>query len=96
MIDFYSDTQTRPTRAMRESILDIETGDERHDEDPKTLELCERVAGLFGMEKAVFSFIKKSNTSFHRLTPSGVKVEIHPASSPNFSASFMPFHVLSK
>lgn len=54
MIDFYSDTQTRPTRAMRESILDIETGDERHDEDPKTLELCERVSGLFGMEKAVF------------------------------------------
>jgi threonine aldolase len=51
---FYSDTQTRPTRAMREAALDIPLGDERHDEDPATLELCARVAGLLGMEAALF------------------------------------------
>ncbi|MCR9255267.1 MAG: beta-eliminating lyase-related protein [Alphaproteobacteria bacterium] len=54
MYEFYSDTQTRATRAMREAILDIELGDERHDADPKTTELCERIADMFGMEKAVF------------------------------------------
>lgn len=51
---FYSDTQTRATREMRASILDIPLGDERHDADPKTTELCERVADMFGMEAAMF------------------------------------------
>jgi hypothetical protein len=35
MTNFYSDTQTRE---MRESILDIPLGDERHDEDPCTVQ----------------------------------------------------------
>lgn len=54
MANFYSDTQTRASRAMRESILDIPLGDERHDEDPCTVELCARVAEMLGMEAAVF------------------------------------------
>lgn len=54
MHDFYSDTQTRPSRAMREAILDIEVGDERHDDDPSTNALCERVADMLGMERALF------------------------------------------
>jgi threonine aldolase len=54
MHEFYSDTQTKPTRAMREAALDAALGDERHDADPPTTELCERVADLFGMEAAVF------------------------------------------
>ena len=54
MHEFYSDTQTKPTRAMREAALDAPLGDERHDADPPTLELCERVADLFGMEAGVF------------------------------------------
>ncbi|MBW4975586.1 threonine aldolase family protein [Roseovarius mucosus] len=54
MHDFYSDTQSRPTRAMREAALDIPLGDERHDADPSTLELCARVADMLGMEAAVF------------------------------------------
>ena len=54
MTNFYSDTQTRASRAMREAILDIPLGDERHDEDPKTLELNNRVAEMLGMEAAVF------------------------------------------
>ncbi|MGD9295547.1 MAG: threonine aldolase family protein [Roseobacter sp.] len=51
---FYSDTQTRPTRAMREAALMVPLGDERHDADPCTTELCARVADLLGMEAAVF------------------------------------------
>ncbi len=54
MHEFYSDTQTKPSRAMREAALDIPLGDERHDADPRTLELCERVADTLGMEAAVF------------------------------------------
>lgn len=54
MHDFYSDTQTRPTRPMREAALDVPLGDERHDADPPTLELCARVADMLGMEAALF------------------------------------------
>lgn len=54
MHDFYSDTQTRPTRAMREAALDVPLGDERHDADPSTSELCARVADMLGMEAALF------------------------------------------
>ncbi|TCP42402.1 threonine aldolase family protein [Rhodovulum marinum] len=54
MHDFYSDTQTRPTRAMREAALDVPLGDERHDADPPTMELCARVADMLGMEAALF------------------------------------------
>lgn len=54
MHDFYSDTQTRPTRAMRLAALDAPLGDERHDADPPTLELCARVADMLGMEAALF------------------------------------------
>lgn len=39
---------------MREAALDVALGDERHDADPCTLELCERVADLLGMEAALF------------------------------------------
>ncbi|MEL6980384.1 MAG: threonine aldolase family protein, partial [Pseudomonadota bacterium] len=54
MLNFYSDTQTKPTRAMREAMLDAPVGDERHGEDPTTNALLERVADLLGMEAAVF------------------------------------------
>ena len=54
MHHFYSDTQTRPPKAMREAALSVELGDERHHEDPSTNELCERVAAMLGMEAAVF------------------------------------------
>ena len=54
MHEFYSDTQTRPTQAMRQAALDAPLGDERHDADPPTTELCARVADMLGMEAAVF------------------------------------------
>ena len=54
MIDFYSDTKTRPSRAMREAMLDAPVGDEQKGEDPTTRALEERVADLLGKEAAVF------------------------------------------
>lgn len=53
-INFYSDTQTRPSRAMLETALTAETGDEQSGRDPTTNALCERVAALLGHEAAVF------------------------------------------
>ena len=54
MIDFYSDTKTKPTRAMREAMLDATVGDEQKFEDPTTTRLEERVAELLGKQAAVF------------------------------------------
>ena len=54
MHNFYSDTQTVPSRTMREAILDVAVGDEQSDADPTTNQLCERVAKLLGKERAVF------------------------------------------
>ena len=54
LIDLYSDTSTRPTRAMRQAIADAEVGDEQRGEDPTTNALQERVADLLGKEAALF------------------------------------------
>ncbi|MEM7236900.1 MAG: threonine aldolase family protein, partial [Pseudomonadota bacterium] len=54
MHDFYSDTKTRPTCAMRETALSADVGDEQKGEDPTTEELCTRVADLLGKAAAVF------------------------------------------
>lgn len=53
-INLYSDTQTRPTAAMKEAMMAAEVGDEQHGSDPTVHALCERVAGLLGKEAAVF------------------------------------------
>jgi threonine aldolase len=52
-INLLSDTQTRPTPAMREAIARAEVGDEQID-DPTVNLLCERVAELLGKQAAVF------------------------------------------
>src|ERR1700753_1953513 len=53
-INLLSDTQTRPTPAMREAMARAEVGDEQIGDDPSTNLLCERVAELLGKEAAVF------------------------------------------
>jgi threonine aldolase len=53
-VNLYSDTQTRPTVAMRTAIADAEVGDEQRGQDPTTLALQDRVAELLGHEAAVF------------------------------------------
>jgi threonine aldolase len=54
VINLYSDTQTRPTAAMREAMAAAEVGDEQSFADPTVNALCERVAELLGFEAAVF------------------------------------------
>ncbi len=54
MHDFYSDTKSKPTRAMLETMVSAEVGDEQKGEDPTTNALCERVAQELGQEAAVF------------------------------------------
>jgi threonine aldolase len=53
-INLLSDTQTRPTPAMREAIARAEVGDEQIGDDPTVNLLCERVAELLGKQAAVF------------------------------------------
>src|SRR4029077_2851805 len=54
LVDLYSDTQTRPTPAMRRAVGQAGVGDEQRFEGPTVLELCSRVASLLGFEAAVF------------------------------------------
>jgi threonine aldolase len=53
-INLLSDTQTRPTPAMREAMARAEVGDEQIGDDPSVNLLCERTADLLGKEAAVF------------------------------------------
>jgi threonine aldolase len=53
-INLLSDTQTRPTLAMREAMARADVGDEQIGDDPTVNLLCERVADLLGKEAAVF------------------------------------------
>ncbi len=53
-INLYSDTQTRPTAAMREAIASAEVGDEQGGNDPSVNRLCAEVAELLGKEDSVF------------------------------------------
>jgi threonine aldolase len=54
VIDLRSDTQTRPSPAMREAMARAEVGDEQEREDPTVLELERRSAELLGHEEAVY------------------------------------------
>ncbi|GAC1490171.1 MAG: threonine aldolase family protein [Acetobacteraceae bacterium] len=53
-VNLYSDTQTKPSPAMKQAMMEAEVGDEQHGSDPTTLALCERMAALLGKEAAVF------------------------------------------
>ncbi|QCI63596.1 threonine aldolase family protein [Phreatobacter stygius] len=53
-INLYSDTQTRPTNAMKTAMMAAEVGDEQHGDDPTVHQLCDRMAALLGKEAAIF------------------------------------------
>ena len=53
-VNLYSDTQTKPSRAMKEAMMEAEVGDEQSGSDPTINALCERMAALLGKEAAVF------------------------------------------
>lgn len=54
MVDLRSDTQTKPTQAMREAMANAEVGDEQEREDPTVLELERCTARLLGQAEAVY------------------------------------------
>lgn len=53
-IDLYSDTQSKPGKAMRAAMAAAEVGDEQQGRDPTVTRLIERVADLLGKEDALF------------------------------------------
>jgi threonine aldolase len=54
VIDLRSDTQTKPSPAMREAMAGAEVGDEQRREDPTVLALEERAAAFLGQPEAVY------------------------------------------
>lgn len=53
-IDLRSDTVTRPTREMREAMMNAAVGDDVYMEDPTVNRLQDRAAEIFGREAALF------------------------------------------
>ena len=53
-VNLYSDTQTRPSAAMKDAMMRADVGDEQHGDDPTVHALCDRMADLLGKEAAVF------------------------------------------
>ncbi|MFT6719140.1 MAG: threonine aldolase [Sphingobacteriales bacterium] len=54
MIDFRSDTVTKPSKEMAHAMMEAPVGDDVFAEDPSINELEAYAADLFGMEKALF------------------------------------------
>ncbi len=53
-MNLQSDTQTRPTQAMRAAMMAAEVGDEQGGTDPTVTALCDRMAALLGKQAAMF------------------------------------------
>src|SRR3954464_9267167 len=84
-VNLYSDTQTRPSSAMRRAMAEAEVGDEQRFEDPQVTELCSRVASLLGFEAAVFlpSGTMCNEIAFRLHTrPGGDEVILHREAHP--------------
>jgi threonine aldolase len=54
MINLFSDTQTKPSLAMRRAMADAEVGDEQRRQDPTVIQLEEMTASLLGKESGLF------------------------------------------
>ena len=52
--DLRSDTVTKPTKGMLDAMLTAQVGDDVYKEDPTVNALEERIASMFGKEKALF------------------------------------------
>ena len=89
-VNLYSDTQTRPTPAMRRAMVEAEVGDEQRLLDPTVNRLQERVAELLGHQAAVFlpSGTMCNLIAFRlHLRPGGDEVILDRTSHPvNFEA----------
>jgi threonine aldolase len=54
VIDYRSDTVTKPTAGMMDAMMHAQVGDDVFGEDPSINELESLTAGMFGMEAAIF------------------------------------------
>ena len=54
MIDFRSDTVTKPTKEMRIAMMDVLVGDDVYEDDPTIKELGNLAASMTGFEAALF------------------------------------------
>ena len=54
MIDFRSDTVTKPSAAMKDAMFAAPVGDDVFGEDPSIIELEQYAANLFGKEAGLF------------------------------------------
>src|SRR6478672_12818679 len=54
LIDYRSDTVTKPTAGMMEAMMNAKVGDDVFGEDPSINELERLAADMFGMEASVF------------------------------------------
>lgn len=55
MIDFRSDTVTKPSKDMLEVMFKAEVGDDVYGEDPTINQLEEKIADMLGMQSAIFA-----------------------------------------
>ncbi len=53
-VNLFSDTQTKPTAAMRAFMMEAEVGDEQSGADPTIHALCDRMAAVLGKQAAMF------------------------------------------
>src|SRR5215472_11341746 len=85
VIPLISDTESKPTAAMRRAIAEAEVGDEQRGQDPTVNALQERVAELLGHEAALFL---PSGTMSNQIAlrlharPLGDEVYLHRGSHP--------------
>src|SRR5690606_23869099 len=54
LIDLRSDTVTKPTKGMLKAMMNAQVGDDVYKEDPTVNALEERIADMFGKDKALF------------------------------------------
>jgi threonine aldolase len=82
MIDFRSDTVTKPSPGMLEAMMNAEVGDDVMGEDPTANRLHEKVATLLGKEAALFvpSGTMANHASIRAWTEPGDEVIIHKLS----------------
>ena len=85
VINLYSDTQTRPSDAMRRAMAYAEVGDEQRGTDPTVLALQDEVAALLGKEAAVFlpsgSMCNQIAVRLH-IRPLGDEMYLHRLAHP--------------
>ncbi|OGQ23612.1 MAG: threonine aldolase [Deltaproteobacteria bacterium RIFCSPLOWO2_02_FULL_44_10] len=84
MINLYSDTQTKPTRAMLETMMDAGLGDEQLHEDPTVLQLEKMVAEILGKSAALFL---PSGTMCNQIA---IRVHCHPGEEIILERTYHP------